>query len=68
MTDVFPVDDLRRQFPAVAESGRFVFFDNAAGAQIPSTVLDAVTDHLLHRNVPRGGMLVLACGFASGTS
>src|SRR5207247_8128037 len=29
--------------------------DNAAGAQIPSTVLDAVTDHLRTRNVQRGG-------------
>ena len=33
----------------------FVFFDNAAGAQIPATVLEAVTDHLLTRNVQRGG-------------
>jgi cysteine desulfurase family protein (TIGR01976 family) len=33
----------------------FVFFDNAAGAQIPATVLEAVTDHLVARNVQRGG-------------
>ena len=33
----------------------FVFFDNAAGAQIPATVLEAVTDHLSTRNVQRGG-------------
>jgi len=55
-SDVFPVQDLRRQFPALQEGGgRFVFFDNAAGAQIPSRVLDAVTDHLVKRNVQRGG-------------
>src|SRR5499427_5587523 len=51
----FPVDALRRRFPAIERAGRFVFFDNAAGAQIPSTVLDAVTDHLVARNVQRGG-------------
>src|SRR4051812_16778811 len=51
----FPVDELRRQFPAVKRGGQFVFFDNAAGAQIPDRVLAAVTDHLLARNVQRGG-------------
>jgi cysteine desulfurase family protein (TIGR01976 family) len=51
----FPVDTVRRRFPAIERAGRFVFFDNAAGAQIPSSVLDAVADHLLARNVQRGG-------------
>ncbi|MCW6510021.1 cysteine desulfurase-like protein [Lichenifustis flavocetrariae] len=51
----FPVDDLRRQFPALQRSGGFVFFDNAAGAQIPQNVLDAVTTHLVDHNVQRGG-------------
>lgn len=32
-----------------------MFFDNAAGAQIPQKVLDAINDHLLTRNVQRGG-------------
>src|SRR5205814_9310928 len=32
-----------------------VFFDNAAGAQVPQRVLDAVTAHLLEHNVQRGG-------------
>jgi cysteine desulfurase family protein (TIGR01976 family) len=45
----------RRRFPALAAAGRFVFFDNAAGAQVPDTVLAAVADHLLMRNVQRGG-------------
>src|SRR6476659_10229564 len=51
----FPIDDVRRRFPALARAAPFVFFDNAAGAQIPATVLEAVTDHLLMRNVQRGG-------------
>src|SRR5262249_39460378 len=51
----FPIDDVRRRFPAIAGAGRFVFFDNAAGAQIPASVLDALTQHLLTRNVQRGG-------------
>lgn len=45
----------RSQFPALARAGEFIFFDNAAGAQVPARVLDAVTDHLLSRNVQRGG-------------
>src|SRR4051794_11777092 len=55
MPDPFPTDDVRRRFPAIAEAGRFIFFDNAGGAQIPSTVLEAVRDHLVRRNVQRGG-------------
>ncbi len=51
----FPVADLRASFPALARAGDFVFFDNAAGAQIPQGVLDAITDHLVSHNVQRGG-------------
>jgi len=49
----FPVDQVRAAFPALQND--FIFFDNAAGAQAPETVLNAVADHLLHRNVQRGG-------------
>jgi cysteine desulfurase family protein (TIGR01976 family) len=49
----FPVDHLRAEFPALQNG--FIFFDNAAGAQAPQSVLSAVADHLLHRNVQRGG-------------
>jgi cysteine desulfurase family protein (TIGR01976 family) len=52
---MFPVNDVRRRFPAIAAAAPFVFFDNAGGAQIPSSVLEAVTDHLVQRNVQRGG-------------
>ncbi len=49
----FPVHEVRAAFPALQDG--FIFFDNAAGAQSPQTVLNAVGDHLLHRNVQRGG-------------
>jgi selenocysteine lyase/cysteine desulfurase len=51
----FPVDDIRQRFPSLQTAGPFIFFDNAAGAQVPGSVVEAVTDHLLHRNVQRGG-------------
>lgn len=51
----FPVGRLRPLFPALNDGENFVFFDNAAGAQIPQSVLDAVTRHLLRCNVQRGG-------------
>jgi cysteine desulfurase family protein (TIGR01976 family) len=51
----FPVQALREQFPALTRAGSFVFFDNAAGAQVPQVVLDAVQRHLLDHNVQRGG-------------
>ena len=42
-------------FPALKQAGDFIFLDNAAGAQIPQSVLDAVTNHLIDHNVQRGG-------------
>ena len=51
----FPVTTLRRQFPALRSAGSCVFFDNAAGAQIPDRVLEAVRHHLIEHNVQRGG-------------
>jgi cysteine desulfurase family protein (TIGR01976 family) len=49
----FPIDHVRSAFPALKDD--FIFFDNAAGAQSPQSVLHAVAHHLLHRNVQRGG-------------
>jgi len=49
----FPINEVRAAFPALQDE--FVFFDNAAGAQSPKIVLNAVANHLLHRNVQRGG-------------
>src|SRR6201998_2774839 len=51
----FPVRSIRSSFPALNRDEHFVFFDNAAGAQVPQGVLDAVNKHLLVNNVQRGG-------------
>ena len=51
----FPVEALREQFPALKHAGNSIFFDNAAGAQVPQMVLDAVNFHLIDHNVQRGG-------------
>ena len=51
----FPSDRVRSLFPALNQKAAFVFFDNAAGAQIPQVVFDAIHRHLLYRNVQRGG-------------
>jgi cysteine desulfurase family protein (TIGR01976 family) len=51
----FPVEALRSQFPALQRARSFIFFDNAAGAQVPRMVLDAVNLQLLDHNAQRGG-------------
>src|SRR5262252_1017867 len=51
----FPVESIRASFPALHREPAFIFFDNAAGAQVPQIVLDAVNEHLVERNVQRGG-------------
>jgi cysteine desulfurase family protein (TIGR01976 family) len=51
----FPVAALRSVFPALQRKGGFQYFDNAAGAQVPQAVLEAVRSHLVERNVQRGG-------------
>jgi cysteine desulfurase family protein (TIGR01976 family) len=56
----FPIDAIRSQFPALKESRGTIFFDNAAGAQLPARVVDAVRDHLVHRMVQRGGPYTLS--------
>jgi cysteine desulfurase family protein (TIGR01976 family) len=52
---IFPIETVRAAFPALSRPPGFVFFDNAAGAQVPQVVLDAVNHHLLECNVQRGG-------------
>ena len=51
----FPIQSVRAFFPALNQGEDFVFFDNAAGAQVPQMVLDAINKHLLVNNVQRGG-------------
>jgi selenocysteine lyase/cysteine desulfurase len=52
---LFPIDTVRSSFPALHRTPEFIFFDNAAGAQIPQIAFDAVNKHLLDCNVQRGG-------------
>jgi cysteine desulfurase family protein (TIGR01976 family) len=57
----FPVRALRARFPALREAGeRLLFADNAAGAQVPDEVVEAVRGHLVGRNVQRGGRYPLS--------
>jgi cysteine desulfurase family protein (TIGR01976 family) len=51
----FPITRVREAFPALRAADGFVFFDNAAGAQIPDQALSEVTRHLVQHNVQRGG-------------
>jgi cysteine desulfurase family protein (TIGR01976 family) len=51
----FPLETVRAAFPALTRTPGFIFLDNAAGAQVPQIVLDAVNHHLLECNVQRGG-------------
>jgi cysteine desulfurase family protein (TIGR01976 family) len=51
----FRVEGVRALFPALNQKPEFTFLDNAAGAQVPQGVLDAVNHHLLECNVQRGG-------------
>lgn len=46
---------MRSCFPALNTGDNFVFFDNGAGAQVPQVVIDSVQNHLLVRQVQRGG-------------
>ena len=50
-----PIESVRAAFPALTRAPGFIFFDNAAGTQVPQIVLDAVNHHLLECNVQRGG-------------
>lgn len=49
----FPVDEIRALFPAIRKAGDFIFLENAGGAQVPQTVIDAVSQHLVDFNVQR---------------
>jgi cysteine desulfurase family protein (TIGR01976 family) len=51
----FQVEAVRAAFPALNRKPDFIFFDNAAGAQVPQVALDAIHHHLVECNVQRGG-------------
>ena len=49
----FPVHELRALFPAIQKAGDFIFLENGGGSQVPQSVIDAVTNHLIDCNVQR---------------
>lgn len=53
---MFPLDiaRVRARYPALRH-GEVVYLDNAAGAQLPDSVIDAVQHALVHLQVNRGG-------------
>jgi cysteine desulfurase family protein (TIGR01976 family) len=54
----FPIAAVRAQFPALARqiNGRpAVFFDGPAGAQVPRSVVEAMSDYMLNHNANHGG-------------
>jgi cysteine desulfurase family protein (TIGR01976 family) len=51
----FQVETIRATFPALNRTPELIFFDNAAGAQVPQLVIDAINHHLVECNVQRGG-------------
>ena len=53
LSNAFPVEALRQEFPALRRSGDFIFLENAGGSQVPQRVVDAVTEHLIDFNVQR---------------
>jgi cysteine desulfurase family protein (TIGR01976 family) len=56
---MFNVAKFRQQFPALKETNAKkppIFLDAVGGTQVPQTVIDAITDHLLTKNGNKGGV------------
>lgn len=51
----FPIDAVRRRFPAMVANPRRVYMDNPAGTQIPATVADAVAHAMTTASSNLGG-------------
>ncbi len=51
---VFDITSIRAQFPMIGKD-QTVFFDNPAGTQVPTQVIDAVSDYYLNMNANSGG-------------
>ncbi|MGB7998070.1 MAG: cysteine desulfurase-like protein, partial [Photobacterium halotolerans] len=54
----FDVSSVRQQFPALAQQindAPVYFFDGPGGAQVPASVLQAMTDYLGRYNANLGG-------------
>ncbi|MET3926053.1 cysteine desulfurase-like protein [Devosia sp. 2618] len=67
MSDLqFPITAVRSRFPALAHNANHLYFDNAAGAQLPDLALTAVHEHLLTHNVQRGAKYGLSRSVDAG--
>ena len=67
MSDLqFPITAVRSRFPALAHNANHLYFDNAAGAQLPDLALTAVHEHLLNHNVQRGAKYGLSRSVDAG--
>ncbi len=58
-TTPFDVTELRQQFPALSQrrdGQAYVYFDGAAGTQVPHRVVDAVCRYLSETNANHGGV------------
>ncbi len=53
---MFNVAKFRQQFPALRTDKPPIFLDAVGGTQVPQTVVDAVTDHLITKNGNKGGV------------
>lgn len=51
----FPIDSIRRRFPAISGNPARVYMDNPAGTQIPATVADAVARAMTKASSNLGG-------------
>jgi cysteine desulfurase family protein (TIGR01976 family) len=58
VSDLFDVHEIRGEFPALAqtdENGPVVYLDNPGGTQVHQSVIEAMSDYLLHHNANHGG-------------
>lgn len=58
MSDAFPIDEIRQEFPSLAltdRGRRRIYLDNPAGTQVPRGVAAAVSRCLLETNANLGG-------------
>jgi cysteine desulfurase family protein (TIGR01976 family) len=52
-TSTTPIDEIRKQFPALARSHKgypVAYFDGPGGTQVPRPVVEAMADYLYHHN------------------
>jgi cysteine desulfurase family protein (TIGR01976 family) len=61
MSDAFDARSIRTQFPALAltvAGQQAVYLDNPGGTQVHCSVIEAMSDYLLHHNANHGGAFV----------